>query len=133
MGKFGEVLGWIAAVCYFVSVANFFVKRLFKAKIAKLPKGNSFRSGYQVFMRLLVKYHRYFGIAAGVFALCHLCWQLVNVRASYSGILVAALMAVTAVFGVFVAYRRRADLTRIHRPLALIVLVVILFHMITKI
>jgi hypothetical protein len=35
MEKFGEFLGWIAAVCYFISVANFFVKWIFKSWIAK--------------------------------------------------------------------------------------------------
>jgi hypothetical protein len=84
-------------------------------------------------MKLIVKYHRYFGMAAGAFALFHLCWQIVNVRVSYSGVHVAAAMAVTAVFGIFIAYRRKGSLTKIHRPMALAVLVVILFHMITKI
>lgn len=132
MEKFGELLGWIAAVCYFVSVANLFVKRIFRMWIAKLPKDSAFKKAYQTFMRLIVKYHRYFGMAAGVFAVIHLCWQLLNVRASWSGILVAALMAVTAVLGIAVAYGRKKDLTKVHRPLALILLAVILFHMITK-
>ena len=132
MEKFGEVLGWIAAVCYFVSVANYFVKWLFRARISKLPKGNAFRGSYQTFMKLLVKYHRYFGMTAGVFALCHLCWQLVNVRLSYSGVLVAAMMAAAAVLGVLIAYGRKTSLVKAHRPLSLAILAVILFHLITK-
>lgn len=132
MDQFGEVLGWVAAVCYFVSVANFFVKRIFQARVAGLPKESAFRKGYQFFMKLIVRYHRYFGMAAGAFALFHLCWQIVNVRVSYSGVLVAAIMAVTAVLGGFIAFRKKSSLTRIHRPMALAVLAVILFHMITK-
>lgn len=99
MDQFGEVLGWVAAVCYFVSVANFFVKRIFQARVTGLPKESAFRKGYQFFMKLIVRYHRYFGMAAGAFALFYLCWQIVNVRVSYSGVLVAAIMAVTAVLG----------------------------------
>ncbi len=133
MEKIGEVFGWIAAVCYFISVANFFVKRIFKAWIAKLPKENAWKKEYQLFMKLIVKYHRYFGMIAGAFALLHLCWQIVNVRVSYSGVLVTALMAVTAIFGIFIAYRKKSSLTNVHRPIALAVLAVILFHMITKI
>ena len=133
MEKLGEALGWVAAVCYFISVANFFVKRIFKAWVVKLPKDSALKKGYQLFMKLLVKYHRYFGIAAGAFALFHLCWQLVNVRVSYSGVLVASLMAATAILGIFIAYGRKGRLTGIHRPMAMAVLAVILFHVITKI
>lgn len=132
MSKFGEVLGWAAAICYFISVANFLVKRIFKAWIAKLPKDNAFRKIYQFFMKLLVKYHRYFGMGAGAFAVLHLCWQIFNVRVSYSGILVAVLMAITAILGIFIAYRKNGSFTNIHRPLAIAIMAVILFHMITK-
>ena len=133
MEEFGEVLGWFAAVCYFISVANFFVKRIYKTWIARLPKNSAVKKGYQFLMKLFVKYHRYFGIAAGVFALCHLGWQIVNVRISYSGVLVTAAMAVTTLLGIFIAYRRKVSLTKIHRPVAIGILAVILFHMITKI
>ncbi len=133
MGEIGEVLGWIAAVCYFVAVSNLFVKQIFRSVIIKLPKDNAVRKFWQIFMRLIVKYHRYFGIAAGMFAVSHLCWQITNVRISYSGVTVTVLMAVTAVLGIAVAYGHKGKLTKIHRPLALSVLAVILFHMITKI
>jgi hypothetical protein len=132
MGKFGEVLGWIAAVCYFVSVANYFVKWLFRAQISKLPKENKFRGIYQTFMKLLTKYHRWFGMAAGAFALVHLCWQLTNVRLSYSGVLAAALMVAAAVLGMVVAFAKKGKLVKAHRPVALAILAVIIFHLITK-
>lgn len=133
MEKLGEAIGWAAAVCYFVSVANIFVKQIFRAWIAKLPKDNSFKTVYQTFMRIMIKYHRYFGMAAGVFALFHLYWQIANVRISYSGVAAAILMAVTAAFGAAVAYGHKGSLVKLHRPLALIILAVIIFHMITKI
>jgi hypothetical protein len=133
MEKFGEVLGWIAAVCFFIAVSNIFVKGFFKNVVVKMPKSCVFRSIYQYFMKLVVRYHRYFGMAAGTFALVHLCWQTANVRVSYSGIFVAALMAVTAVLGIAIAYGRKADIVKIHRPAALIILAAIIFHMITKI
>jgi len=133
MEKFGEVIGWIAAVCYFISVANLFVKRLYKAKISKLPQGSAFRAAYQALMRLLVRYHRYFGMAAGAFALFHLCWQITNVRVSVSGVLAAALMAAASLLGIAVAYGRKAGLVKVHRPAALALLAVVVFHMITKI
>lgn len=133
MEKLGEVLGWAAAVCYFIAVANLFVKQIFRLWIAKLPKDNALRKVYQIFMRLVVKYHRYFGIAAGVFALFHLCWQIIHVRVSYSGVASAVLMALTAILGILIAYCHKGSLTKVHRPAALTILAVILFHMITKI
>jgi hypothetical protein len=132
MDKFGSVLGWITAVCYFVAVSNLFIKQIFRTRVAKLPKGNAFKSVYQIFMRIVVKYHRYFGMTAGACALFHLYWQIVNVRVSYSGVLVASLLAVTAVLGIFTAYGHMSRLVKVHRPAALVVLAVIIFHMITK-
>lgn len=132
MGKFGEALGWAAAVCYFISVANFPVKRIFKAWISKLPKDHAFRKIFQLFMKLIVKYHRYFGMGAGAFAVLHLCWQIFNVRVSYSGILTAVLMSIAVILGIFIAYRKKGSLTRVHRPVAIAILAVILFHLITK-
>lgn len=133
MEKIGEAAGWVAAVCYFISVANLFVKQIFRARISKLPKDNKFKSVYQKFMRLMVRYHRYFGMAAGGFALFHLCWQIVIVRVSYSGVLAAGLMVVTALLGTIIAYCHRQNLTGIHRPMAVAILVIVIFHMITKI
>ena len=65
MEKFGEALGWAAAVCYFAAVANLFIKQIFRAYIAKLPADNLWKRRYQLLMKLIVKYHRYFGIGAG--------------------------------------------------------------------
>lgn len=132
MGELGEVLGWAAAICYFVSVANFFVKRIFKAWIAKLPKDNTIRKVCQLFVKLFVKDHRYFGMGAGFFAVLHLCWQIIDVRISFSGILAAVLMTITSIMGVFIAYRKKGSITKVHRPMAIAILAVILFHMITK-
>lgn len=132
MNELGELFGWIAAVCYFISVANYFVKRIYKNRIVKLPKDSSFRALYQKFMRLIVRTHRYFGMTAGVFALVHLCWQLTYARLSYSGVAAAALMAVAAILGVAVAYGHRTKLLKAHRPVAMTILAVVIFHLITK-
>ena len=133
MEEFGSVLGWITAVCYFIAVANLFVKQIFRRFIAKLPKDSAFKKVYQLFMKLIVRYHRYFGMAAGAFAVFHLLWQILNVRVSFSGIFAAALLASTALFGVAVAYGHKPALVKNHRPMALVILAVIIFHMITKI
>ena len=132
MHELGELFGWIAAVCYFFAVANYFVKRIYRDRVVRLPKDSAFRIRYQEFMRLLVRTHKYFGMTAGAFALLHLCWQLVNVRVSYSGVLAAALMAVTAGIGMAVAYGHRPKLLKAHRPVAMTVLAVAIFHIVTK-
>ena len=132
MEKFGEALGWAAAVCYFAAVANLFIKQIFRAYIAKLPADNLWKRRYQLLMKLIVKYHRYFGIGAGVFALSHLCWQIAYVRLAYTGVLVTALMAVAVLLGVFVFNGKKRSLTGAHRMLSLTVLAVLLLHMFAK-
>lgn len=132
MEKAGEVLGWFAAVCYFAAVADLFLKRIFKGWVVRLSKDSPFRTCYQAGLRLVVRYHRYFGMAAGLFAPLHLWRQLGHVRVSYSGVLAAVLMMLTAVLGTVIAYGRRPALVRFHRPAALTVLAVLLFHLVTK-
>ena len=54
MEKIGEVFGWIAAVCYFISVANFFVKRILRRGLPNCRK-RTHGKGISAFMKLIVK------------------------------------------------------------------------------
>lgn len=133
MNEFGGFLGWVTAVCYFIAVANYFVKRIFRKWIVKLPKESIVRTDYQKGMLLLVRYHRYFGMAAGGFVVAHLLWQINFARVSYSGIAATVLMAATAVMGIAVAYGHKTGVLKAHRPVSMVLLAAIVFHLLTKI
>lgn len=132
MEELGEVLGWFSAVCYFAAISDLFVKQFYKACASKLPQGSVSLRFCRFLMQRIVRYHRYFGMAAGVFALCHFAWQLVYARLSYTGVLVTALMAATVLFGLSVLKLKKKAPLRLHRLLALAVLVVLALHLLVK-
>ncbi len=132
MEKIGELLGFLAAGCYFIAVANLFAKQINRIWIVKFPRENGFRMFCQRVLRLLVRYHRVFGVAAGIFAAVHLLWQAVNVRISYSGVLATMLMATVVLAGMLIAFAHRRNLTGAHRTAAVAVLALVLLHIAAK-
>lgn len=132
MEELGEVLGWFGAACYFAAIADLFIKQFYKACASKLPQDSIFLRSCRFLMQLIVRYHRYFGIAAGVFGLCHFAWQLAYARLSYTGVLATALMAATVLFGLSVLKLKKKAPLRLHRLLALAVLAVLALHLIMK-
>lgn len=132
MEKFGELLGWVTAICYFIAISDFFVKRIYRISIVKLKNNNALRSIYQILMRLIVGYHRYFGMAAGAFALVHMGLQLVNEDLSLSGVSAAGSMVLTAILGIIMTFAHKKKLARFHRPIGLLVLAIVLFHILIE-
>lgn len=133
MGKFGEVLGWAAAICYITSMVNFVFKEIYKKKIIQMPKDSLFRKNYQILMKWIVKWHRYFGMAAGILGVFHLIWQIINVRVSYSGIFATLLMTAAVLLGISMAYKKKTNLIKTHRAVSISLLLVGLVHIITKV
>lgn len=133
MDKLGEVLGWVAAVCYMAAVGNFYVRRAWKRWWTKAPADSPARRAIKEVMGLLGRIHRPVGATAGVAAAVHLCYQVVTVRVSFTGLVAAALLVITATLGALVASGRAKGLVKVHRPIALAVLVAILIHLVAKV
>lgn len=132
MEKIGEALGLLSSICYCAAICGFFVKKLYLTYFTKLSAEDEKRKIFQRFMTLILKYHRQFGICAGVFTTVHFAWQVINVHMSYIGALAAALMGVTVLFGIAVSLIKSRKLIRVHRIISFSVLIVILVHVITK-
>lgn len=132
MGELGEVLGWITAACFIAAVLNYFVKRINKRWIMPLPKESSVRQLYQKLMKFVVKYHRYFGLAAGAVVLIHLLVQVTWKFPSVTGIAAGSLLAAAAILGAVMLYGHRGKLIGIHRTAAFSGFVVFLAHLIIK-
>ena len=132
MGEFGEFLGWVTAVFFGVAVLNFFVKRINKMYISKLPKESSVKKYYIMLMKIIVKYHRWFGMGAGAIVLIHMPVQIFGEYASVTGIAAAVLLVLTALLGIIMHFGHKPNLVKVHRvvcALAVIALIVhLLFH-----
>jgi phosphatidylserine synthase len=134
MGELGEFLGWLTGVCFIVSVCNYVVKRVNKWWIVKLPKTSSVRKVYQTLMKLVVRYHRYFGIGAAAAVATHLFVQLRWEFPSVTGITAASLLALTAVLGIaMIAGVRSKTLLNVHRVTAAAGFAAFLVHLIFKV
>ncbi len=132
MGELGELLGWITGVCFIAAVLNYFVKRVNKRWIAPLPKESSVKTIYQKLMKLVVKYHRYFGLAAAAAVAAHLPVQVLGQFASVSGIAAASLLVLTAVMGAVMLYGHKGKLIKAHRVVAFAGFAAFLAHLIIK-
>ena len=133
MEKLGELLGWLAALCYALSFANFLVKAIFKNWIRQWPQEDVFKQLYMKLMQLIVRYHRYTGIAAGLLALCHFLIQYLSGKISYTGLIATILMVITMLTGMIIAFLGVRKLTGFHRILSFSILIVITLHVLTKI
>lgn len=132
MEELGELLGVLTAVCYFAAVSDYFWKLVLRLWVSRLPKDSALKTGYMSLMRFALKYHRWFGVAAGILAPVHLLVQITNGKYSLTGIIAASLMAVTVILGILIAWGRRPKIVKIHRSLAFSVLAMVVIHLILE-
>lgn len=132
MGELGEVLGWATGVCFIVAALNYVVKRINKRLIAPMPKDSAVRKYYQQIMKLIVKYHRYVGMAAGLIVIIHLLVQINWQFLSVTGAVAAAILILTALMGVIMLYGHQNKLLGYHRYLAAAGLLAFLVHLLLK-
>jgi hypothetical protein len=132
MEKFGELLGWVTGVCFAAAVLTYLVKRINKRWILALPKESAARQAYQTGMKLVVKNHRWFGIAAAAAAAAHLLVQILWNEPSVTGLTAAGLLAATAVLGMIMLRGRRGKLLNLHRIVAAAAVAVVIVHVIAK-
>lgn len=131
MGDFGELLGILTIILFSIAISNYlvkFVNRTWGKQIAKYPR---FKSVWTLFMRLIVKYHRYFGVAALLTLGLHFYIQSTYVYLSTSGILAGSLLLTQFALGVYGAYvnkKRKGFWFIAHRTISVLLLIAILNH-----
>ena len=133
MEEFGKFLGWVTVVCFGLSVLNYVVKKLNFVLRKKLDKEAPVLVMYTKLMKLIIRYHLYFGIGAGVFALLHLCLQLSAGRISLTGLIAVTLMILTVVCGILLkktGAAARKKVLYVHRSLVVMVILVVIVHLI---
>jgi len=133
MDEIGEFLGWVTVVCYLVSICTFIVKRINKLLISGLPRESKVRQCYSIFMKYIIKYHMYFGIGAGTFAVIHYFVQTSSGHDSLTGTILAASMVITVLFGVVIKLVKgegKKKILPVHRTVVAFVLVMGILHLV---
>lgn len=132
MKELAGLFGWFTAIGFLLAVLNFFVKYINKKFIMKLSKEKTdIIKWYRKLMRFIVKNHRWFGIGATAFVLVHLIMQIFNGRISFTGLISSAIMIIVFLLGIYGYYIKKdnkASWLKIHRILALILIITILLH-----
>lgn len=131
----GDALGVLTAILFGFAIVNFPIKWVNRRWVAKLPKENKFRGGYQTAMKFLVKNHRFFGIGAVALMVFHVVVQILFRWASVTGIVTAALGLVTLALGfvLFKSKKRTPAMLWSHRSAVIALILSFLIHVIAKI
>ena len=135
MWIFGKILGWFMVAFYSLAVLNYPVKWVNKRVISKLPANSGVRKIFTVLMRFIVKYHRYFAIAAILLLTAHFFVQFSLYGFFLTGIIAGSLMLAQGLLGAYGTYVRKKKRTAwfyLHRTVAVLLLAAILIHVIIK-
>ena len=136
MGEFGELLGTLTGILFFLALLNFPVKWINKRWISKLPKTSSVKKGYMSIMKLLVQKHRFFAFGAAITLAVHFYLQITYKWLSITGLVTGGLLILTVLLGGNLFFRHkgtRSLLFQVHRISALSTLAAFVVHNITGI
>lgn len=130
----GRFLGWLIVAGYLLTVLNYFVKLINRKVVSKKPADSPLRKNYTKFMRIIVKYHRYFALAATLILIVHFIIQYLVWGFYITGIIAAALLVVQGflgAYGTIVHKKKSGPWLYVHRTLAVLLPIAILIHILT--
>ncbi len=131
-----EALGFLAGLCVLGALSNFFLKEVSRTFIRNLPKKYAgFAAAYRSFMRLMLRRHRSFGLAAFFVVLMHASFIIAVSELSVTGLVAAAALTCTVCLGMYGYYSKkslRSAWLHVHRASALALLVAAVVHLFFK-
>jgi hypothetical protein len=130
----GEFLGWATVVCSALAIGDFIFKRLNKVVIGYLPKESQFRDYYKLLLKLFIRFHKLFGLAAVTFAVVHFLTQYLGGEIAITGVIATcslALMGVTGIILAVVHVGSRSLRLNIHRCVCAAMILAVAIHVIT--
>lgn len=134
MYLFGRLLGWLIVTCFTLTVLNYFVKRINRRFISKLPKDSEIRLKFSVFMRFIVKNHRYFAMMTTLALITHFVIQYLSWGFYPTGVIAGSLMigqGAVGAFGTYAKGKKPGPWLYLHRTIAVLLTVAILLHILT--
>jgi hypothetical protein len=133
MEELGKLFGALTIFFFTATILNYivkFVNRKFGKEISKYPQ---FKKVWMTFMRILVKYHKYFGFATVASLLMHFAIQANFRWISTSGLIAAGVMLSQLLLGMYGAYidKKRKGLWFVtHRMVSVALVVTIFLHVV---
>ena len=99
----GEFLGWATVVCSALAIGDFIFKRLNKVVTGYLPRESQFRDYYKLLLKLFIRFHKLFGLAAVTFAVIHFLSQYLGGDIAITGVIAVCSLALMGVTGIILA------------------------------
>jgi len=127
-----ELLGWVTVISFSFAMLNFLLKYINKKYINKLgPDKKQIVTFYRKVMKVIIKYHKVAGTIAVFSVLTHFYIAFSSGRLSITGI-IAALFMVTifalGFYGAFINKNSKGKWLKVHRILALCLIIAIGIH-----
>ncbi len=135
MGEFGELFGGLTIFFFIATVMNYIVKfinRRFGREIAKYPE---FKKVWMKLMKLLVKYHKYFGFATVASLMIHFLVQSNFKYISTTGLIAGGVMLsqlLLGMYGAFINKKRKGTWFITHRTISVALILAIAIHLATN-
>ena len=132
MEELSGLFGYLIILFYALAVLNFFFKFLNRNFRDKLKINESFYKFFMIILKLLVKYHRYFGGATIILILIHFYLQYIRLDISVTGFLAAGIMILQILLGIYgqVKNPKGKMWLMIHRGISVLLLITICIHII---
>lgn len=130
----GRVLGWLIVTGYTLTLMNYIAKLINRKWIMKMPKDAPARVKYQVFLRFVVKNHRFFAMFTTAVLITHFIIQYLSWGFYITGLIAGSLLILQGAlggFGHYVKKKKSGPWLYAHRTVAVLMLVAIFVHVLT--
>lgn len=126
----GEFLGGTIIFLYVLTILNFFVKWVNKKFRAQIKKNDLVFKGFSMFMKVIVKYHKLFGVMTIGALLLHFLVQFFTYGLSLTGAMAASVLIFQVVLGGYGFYKKKRGglWLKLHRGIAVLLMIAIYLH-----
>ena len=130
MRQLGNFFGSIIVFLYVLTILNYILKFINKNFKSLISKNEFLNKLFIIVMRIIIKYHKVFGIFTIIFILLHFYIQFTYRGISIIGLMSAVTMILQVALGIYGSSSKTKDQTWLiaHRAISIILLVSILIH-----
>lgn len=136
IGQIIRFLGWVTAISFTIAVSSFFLKRINKRWISKLPKKyEKWVKLYRIILKYAIKLHKVSGIVALISVLTHFGVAFSNGYTSITGFISALMIIIMAglgTYGAFIKKKNDGIWLKVHRIVGFIMIISIASHILTR-
>jgi len=131
MNELGELFGSLIIILYVLTISKYILRNVDKKYSEQISKFKYYNI-YLKIKKIIMKYHRVFGVSTILVLLIHFIMQFTSKGISITGALAATLLISQVVLGIYMVINKKKlkPLLKIHKIISIIILLAILIHII---